>query len=135
MAFLWRNPSCWSFIWRLCSCRLIWVIWILFVPLIKIGGWFPSLNFMIEDTKTVFPLVYNVDYYRFQDGINKLNFQVNMWNIFFWSIGCMTLLFYRTLRPYPISSKRIVPPHIERPDWADDVSFNNSCCAFSLREC
>ncbi|KAJ1413604.1 Creatinase/aminopeptidase-like [Sesbania bispinosa] len=24
------------------------------------------------------------------------------------------------LRPYPISSKRIVPAHIDRPDWADD---------------
>ena len=30
--------------------------------------------------------------------------------------------FYRTLRPYPISSKRIVPDHIDLPDWAIDVS-------------
>ncbi|XP_038877769.1 methionine aminopeptidase 1A [Benincasa hispida] len=25
-----------------------------------------------------------------------------------------------TLRPYPISSRHDVPPHIDRPDWADD---------------
>ncbi|XP_024196768.2 methionine aminopeptidase 1A [Rosa chinensis] len=28
-----------------------------------------------------------------------------------------------TLRPYPISSKRVVPSHIDLPDWAADVSF------------
>ncbi|KAM5554979.1 hypothetical protein ABKV19_023083 [Rosa sericea] len=26
-----------------------------------------------------------------------------------------------TLRPYPISSKRVVPSHIDLPDWAADV--------------
>lgn len=30
--------------------------------------------------------------------------------------------FLRSLRPYPISKKRLVPAHIEKPDWAIDVS-------------
>lgn len=28
----------------------------------------------------------------------------------------------RTLRPYPISSRRSVPANIDQPDWAVDVS-------------
>ena len=35
---------------------------------------------------------------------------------------CCLFLSCRTLRPYPISSKRIVPAHIDKPDWASDVS-------------
>ena len=33
------------------------------------------------------------------------------------------LLLCRKLRPYAISGRRAVPPHIELPDWAADVSF------------
>ena len=32
----------------------------------------------------------------------------------------------RPLQPYPISSKRIVPDQIDKPDWADDVSYLTS---------
>lgn len=32
----------------------------------------------------------------------------------------------RTLRPYPISSKRLVPAHIDLPDWAADVSCSSN---------
>jgi len=35
----------------------------------------------------------------------------------------LTFALARSLRPYPISSKRIVPGQIDKPDWADDVSY------------
>lgn len=33
----------------------------------------------------------------------------------------MSFVLCRGLRPYPISPYRVVPPHIDRPDWAVDV--------------
>jgi len=38
----------------------------------------------------------------------------------------------RSLRPYPISGKRIVPDQIDKPDWADDVSYLSSSCLYAL---
>jgi hypothetical protein len=32
------------------------------------------------------------------------------------------LALYRPLKQYPISTKRVVPAEIEKPDWAIDVS-------------
>lgn len=51
------------------------------------------------------------------------------------------MFLHRPLRPYPISSRRVVPAGIEKPDWFVDVSpFNFSIsdsliCLWSFGRC
>ncbi|RVX01062.1 Methionine aminopeptidase 1A [Vitis vinifera] len=52
--------------------------------------------------------------------VKLTSYLYHFFNVFYGWFFLVTFSFYRTLRPYPISSKRIVPDHIDLPDWAID---------------